>query len=260
MTSDRPNLLLFMPDQLRADAVGAFGNRVVRTPSIDRLAARAVRFREAYSQHSACSQSRISMFTGRYPHVAGHRTLEHLLGPDEPNVFRRLRDSGYHVAMAGARGDMLGSGVTRASCDRFGFTTRPSLDDIARWHRSPHDESSKWYAAFYGGPTEGEMFEFDAASVATAVDWLNDDMPEPWCLFVALLFPHPPFTVERSWYAGMTASTSVDPSHRRSRGSRRSTERSTSGTGSTVSRPTTGRRSFAPTTRWSPGSTGSSGR
>ncbi len=34
----RPNLLLFMPDQLRADAVGAFGNPVVQTPSIDALA------------------------------------------------------------------------------------------------------------------------------------------------------------------------------------------------------------------------------
>jgi arylsulfatase A-like enzyme len=200
MTGDRPNLLLFMPDQLRADAVGVLGNPVVQTPNIDRLAATGTRFTEAYSQHSACAQSRISMFTGLYPHVAGHRTLEHLLGPDEPNLFGRLRDGGYHVALAGARGDMLGTGVTRSSSDRFGFITRPSLDDIARWHASPFDASDKWYAAFYGGPVDGELFEFDAATVATAVDWLTEGMPEPWCLFVALVYPHPPFTVERRWY------------------------------------------------------------
>ena len=40
----RPNIIIFMPDQQRADAVGAFGNPVVRTPNLDALAARGVRF------------------------------------------------------------------------------------------------------------------------------------------------------------------------------------------------------------------------
>jgi arylsulfatase A-like enzyme len=196
----RPNLLLFMPDQLRADRVGAFGNPVVRTPTIDALAARGVRFANAYSQHSVCVQSHISMFTGLYPHVAGHRTLEHLLAPHEPNIFARLREAGYHVALAGARGDMLGPGVTRASSDRFGFTVPPKLEDLARWHHSPFEPGSKWYDAFYGGPIDGDLFEFDAATVRTAVDWLTESLPEPWCLLVALMFPHPPFAVERRWY------------------------------------------------------------
>jgi arylsulfatase A-like enzyme len=189
-----------MPDQLRADCVGAFGNDVVHTPTIDALAARGVRFENAYSQHSVCAQSRISMFTGLYPHVAGHRSLEHLLAAHEPNVFARLRDAGYHVALAGARGDMLGPGVTRASSDRFGFRVPPELEDLARWHRSPFEPGSKWYDAFYGGPIEGELFEFDAATVQTAIEWLSEGLPEPWCLFVALMFPHPPFAVERRWY------------------------------------------------------------
>src|SRR5262245_52585029 len=189
-----------MPDQLRADCVGAFGNPTVLTPTVDALAARGVRFANAYSQHSVCTQSRISMFTGRYPHVAGHRSLEHLLAPHESNVFRRLRDGGYHVALAGARGDMLGPGVTRASSDRFGYTTPPDLDALARWHRSPFEVGSKWYDAFYAGPVDGDLFEFDAATVGTAVDWLTAGLPEPWCLLVALIFPHPPFAVERRWY------------------------------------------------------------
>lgn len=217
MTSlDTPrNLLLFMPDQLRADAVGAFGNPVVHTPNVDALAARGVRFPNAYSQHSVCAQSRISMFTGQYPHVAGHRTLEHLLSPDEPNVFARLRDAGYHVALAGARGDMFGPGVTRASCDRFGFTRRPDLGDLGRWHSSPFEPDSKWYDAFYGGPLDSELFEFDAATVATSIDWVTEGLPEPWCLLVALMFPHPPFAVECRWYdryEGVAMPTPVPPS------------------------------------------------
>jgi arylsulfatase A-like enzyme len=82
--SERPNLLMFMPDQLRADAVGAFGNPVVRTPNIDALAARGTIFSNAFSQHSLCGPSRVSMFTGWYPHVQGHRTLTNLLKPWEP--------------------------------------------------------------------------------------------------------------------------------------------------------------------------------
>jgi len=198
--TDRPNILLFMPDQLRADCVGAFGNPVVQTPNVDALAGRGVRFENAYSQHSVCAQSRISMFTGWYPHVAGHRTLEHLLSADEPNLFARLRTGGYHVAIAGARGDMFAPGVTRSSSDRFGFVVPPSLDDLGRWHASPFEAGSKWYNAFYNGPIEGELFEFDAATVRTACEWLVEGLPEPWCLFVALVFPHPPFAVERKWY------------------------------------------------------------
>ncbi len=213
--TERKNILLFMPDQLRADCVGAFGNPVVRTPSIDALAGRGVRFTNVYSQHSVCAPSRISMFTGLYPHVAGHRTLEHLLAPGEPNVLARLRESGYHVALAGARGDTFGPGVTRASSDRFGFTVPPSLHDLGRWHASPHEPGSKWYDAFYGGPVEGEMFELDAATVGTAIDWLTEGLPEPWCLLVALVFPHPPFTVERRWhelYDGVEMPAPVPPS------------------------------------------------
>lgn len=196
----RANILLFMPDQLRADCLGAFGNSVVHTPAVDALAHGGVRFANAFSQHSVCAQSRISMFTGWYPHVAGHRTLDHLLAPHEPNIFARLRNSGYHVALAGARGDMFAPGVTRSSSDRFGFTRPPNLEDLSTWHTSPYERGSKWYDAFYGGPVDGELFDFDAATVQTARDWLAEGLPEPWCLFVPLVYPHPPFTVERRWY------------------------------------------------------------
>jgi hypothetical protein len=50
-----------MTDQQRAGSVGAFGSAVARTPTIDALAARGTRFNHAYSQHSACSQSRIAI-------------------------------------------------------------------------------------------------------------------------------------------------------------------------------------------------------
>src|SRR5215470_18318278 len=103
--TDRPNLVLFMPDQLRADALGCFGNPTASTPNYDALAARGTTFTNAFAQHSVCSPSRVSMSTGWYPHVAGHRTLTNLIKPWEPDVLQLLHDAGYLVAWAGARGD-----------------------------------------------------------------------------------------------------------------------------------------------------------
>ena len=92
-----PNFLIIVADQLRADAVGAFGNQHVRTPSLDRLAADGTCFTNAYAQHPVCSPSRASFLTGWYPHTAGHRSLRSLIKAGEPNLLRILRDAGYHV-------------------------------------------------------------------------------------------------------------------------------------------------------------------
>ena len=204
--SERPNLLLFMPDQLRADAVGAFGNPVARTPNIDALAARGTRFTNAYSQHSVCSQSRISIFTGWYPHVAGHRTLTNLLKPWEPNLLRILRDAGYHVAWAGHRGDTFAPGVLDDSVNRHGFAVQPSLEamqDLVHHTRGEDDQvGDKLFDAYYVGERSVDgALDLDEATVQTAAQWLAEGLPEPWVLFVALMFPHPPFTVEEPWFS-----------------------------------------------------------
>ena len=99
----RPNFLIIVADQLRADAVGAFGSPIASTPHIDALAERGARFTNAFVQHTVCSPSRASFLTGWYPHVRGHRSLTHLLGPDDPNVLRTLKEAGYHVTHVGDR-------------------------------------------------------------------------------------------------------------------------------------------------------------
>jgi arylsulfatase A-like enzyme len=204
-------MVLFMPDQLRADCVGAFGNPVVRTPHIDALAARGTLFRNTYSQHSVCSPSRVSMLTGWYPHVTGHRTLTHLLKPWEPNVFRLLKEDGYNVAWVGQRGDTFAPGMTEASTSFFGFMdSRP--DPKVMFAPCPYPRDHKLARAYYWGPREGEgaALDLDEANVRTAEQWLAEGPREPWVLFVALLFPHPPFTVEEPWFS-LHARSDVPP-------------------------------------------------
>lgn len=196
----RPNLLLFMTDQQRVDSIGAFGNPVASTPHIDALAAEGTRFTQAYSQHSACSQSRISMLTGWYPHVAGHRTLDHLLKPWEPNVLATLKAAGYHVAWAGIRGDTFAPGLTATSTDFFGYLGSPDLAALAAPHAVTFDDDHPFAHAHYAGLVEGGRTP-DEAAVDTAIQLLAGGLPEPWVLYLTLFAPHPPFAVEEPWFS-----------------------------------------------------------
>jgi Sulfatase len=64
----RPNILIIMPDELRADALGHAGHPVFRTPSIDRLAGEGVVFANTYCTSPLCMPARASMISGTYPH------------------------------------------------------------------------------------------------------------------------------------------------------------------------------------------------
>jgi arylsulfatase A-like enzyme len=197
--AERPNIVLFMPDQLRADCVGAFGNDVVQTPNIDALARRGTIFRQAFSQSSLCSPSRASIFTGWYPHVNGHRRLEYLLKPWEPNLLKSFKEAGYNVAHAGLRGDTFAPGVGEASCDFYGYLVPPK----AVFREFPYPKGHKLMDAFYTGrrEVEGVAVDLDEAAVQTAEQWLLAKPREPWLLFVPLAFPHPPFGVEEPWFS-----------------------------------------------------------
>lgn len=209
----QPNLLLFMPDQLRADAVGCFGS-VGSTPTIDRLAARGVRFTDAWAQHPVCGPSRVSMLTGWYPHVSGHRTLDNLLKPHEPNLFAILRDAGYHVAIAGDRGDAFAPGVTESSSDFCGFIDPPPMEDVLTRWTSPYPDDHRLHRAMYFGETgDADTVDFDEATIRTAERWLAEGAPtdQPWALWVPLIFPHPPFTVDEPWFSMHDRADMPDP-------------------------------------------------
>ena len=98
----RPNLILFNPDQWRVDVMHHAGNPAAVTPNLDLLVqTSAVSFTQTFCQSPVCTPSRCSFMTGWYPHVRGHRTMFHMLRPDEPNLLKTLKDAGYYVWWGG---------------------------------------------------------------------------------------------------------------------------------------------------------------
>ncbi|MFB6217986.1 MAG: sulfatase [Halobacteriaceae archaeon] len=101
---DRPNVLVVLCDQWRAEALGCIGDPNVRTPAIDRLAAEGVCFERAYTPYPVCSPARGSIQTGRYPHAHGVTTNTYHRIPlpaEEDTLAERLRDAGYHTGYVG---------------------------------------------------------------------------------------------------------------------------------------------------------------
>jgi N-sulfoglucosamine sulfohydrolase len=99
--ANRPNVVLFVADDLAWDDCGAFGNPRVKTPNIDRLARGGMRFDRAFVTASSCSPSRSSLITGRYPHNTDAEELHWPLPPGQVTFVEKLRASGYWTAAAG---------------------------------------------------------------------------------------------------------------------------------------------------------------
>jgi arylsulfatase A-like enzyme len=98
---DERNVLFIMCDQLRFDYLGCGGHPRLRTPNIDALAARGVRFTRAYVQSPICGPSRMSFYTGRYMRSHGSNWNGFPLRVGEPTLGDHLNELGVRSVLVG---------------------------------------------------------------------------------------------------------------------------------------------------------------
>jgi len=138
-TAARPNILFVMTDQQRFDCLGANGNPRIRTPNLDRLAAQSVNFENAFVQAPVCVPSRVSYFTGRYPH--SHKNRVNYTPCDSREVFlqKMFGDAGYQT---GAVGKLHYHPPTAAHARSTGWGTVYLDDGVPR--TDAHSDYVKW--------------------------------------------------------------------------------------------------------------------
>lgn len=195
--TQQPNIVIFMPDEMRWDCVGYAGNRHINTPNFDRFADENAPFSHFFVNHTVCTPSRICMFTGWPPHVAGHRTLWHMLRPHQPNVFRYLKQAGYHVEMWG-KNDLLAQGSFPDSISNVG-----EIDfDYKSFTANPWDRDDRRFRSLYFGRRgDSASRDSDRQWIEGALEFLASDPPEPFCLYLPLIFPHCPYWCEEPYFS-----------------------------------------------------------
>ncbi|GAB4040002.1 MAG: sulfatase-like hydrolase/transferase [Rubrivivax sp.] len=147
------NVLFIMADQLRWDHLGCAGHPWLKTPNLDALAARGLRFANAFVNSGVCGPSRMSYYTGRYPISHGATWNRVPLSVGEVTLGEMLRGAGLSLALAGkthvmpdrhglARLQLEGGSELATLLERGGF------EEIDRYdgHHAPGDESG--YPAF----------------------------------------------------------------------------------------------------------------
>ncbi len=143
----KPNLLLILPDQHRHDAIGAAGDPVVATPTLDRLAREGTMFTRMWCQGPSCRPARASLITGRYPHQHG------IVGPDAPandpawpTVMKQLQSAGYATATFGKTDygfkDNTGRSLPEGDRGREGGPESATDGDVREMH--PFIRSFGW--------------------------------------------------------------------------------------------------------------------
>jgi iduronate 2-sulfatase len=209
----RPNVLFIISDDLN-NSLGCYGHPLAKTPNIDRLAQRGVRFERAYCQFPLCGPSRNSMLTGLYPNSTGillnsqifRQTIPRQISL--PHAFRR---EGYFAARigklyhynvpksVGTNGhDDPGSWeleLNPAGCDRLLeesdiFSLRPgSFGGTLSWYASPR----------------GDLLHTDGM-LATDAEWVLErcarDNERPFFLAVGFYRPHTPYVAPQTYFEG----------------------------------------------------------
>ena len=204
--ASRPNIILFVADEMRADTLACYGNPMTKTPNFDRLAAEGTKFANCQVQFPVCGPSRCSMVTGWPASVHGHRSQTYFLRRHEPNLFRYLKHAGYDVFWFG-KNDML-------AAESF-------YDSVTRWKEGGIYVSSSAQAAspvtpgvhsFLFPPTnEDRRKTHDYALVQSAFEILERKESErPFCIFLALNQPHPPYEAPVDFYS-MYSPSAIPP-------------------------------------------------
>lgn len=210
------NVLFIISDDLTYTALSCYGNTVCKTPNIDRLAERGVRFTRAFCQGTYCGPSRASFMSGYYPHATGalgYTNPRPLIG-DRATWPEHFKDHGYYAARVSKIFHMgVPGGIEKGD---------HGADDALSWTERFNSQGPEWRAAGEGETLEGnpdgtrpvvggntfvvveadgdDLVHSDGKTAVQAAQLIEKHKQEPFWLGVGFVRPHVPFVAPRSYY------------------------------------------------------------
>jgi arylsulfatase len=187
----KPNLILFLPDQQRADTIACYGGKKVHAPNLNKLAAESVVFERSYVTHPVCTPSRSSLMTGTWPHINGCTRNSVALDRRFRSFAELIDDKDYRTGYMGKW--HLGDG--------------PALRGFQQWisAEEPGDYTNFLFAA--GLTPDDKYGAFSELAISNlpvelsrprflekhACQFIEKHFRDPFILVVAFVEPHSPY-------------------------------------------------------------------
>jgi len=186
-SAKRPNLVFFLGEGQRADALSIAGNPILKTPNHDRVGREGMRFENAFCTNALCAPARAVALTGQYSRTTGALSnhVKEPLPADIPLFTEMLREAGYEIALVGK------------VHGRNGFEERHW--DYYFGHNDPANNYNNPFFKEGRNGQVGPQQQFhnvypDDLAVDRALAWLDEDRGDkPFCLLVWFVAPHEPF-------------------------------------------------------------------
>ncbi len=197
VAADRPNLIFILCDDLAQGDLGCYGQKLIQTPNLDRMAAEGTRFPQFYSGTSVCAPSRSSLMTGLH---TGHCPIranrevqpegQKPLPEETVTVAQVLKSAGYATACMGKWGmgmfDTSGSPLKKGFDHFYGYNCQ----------RHAHSYFPKYLW------NDDRRVELDGRAYAQDLiqgdveKWVRDHAAEPFFLYYAITLPHGKFEID----------------------------------------------------------------
>ena len=207
----RPNIIFILADDLGYGDLGSYGQTVIQTPELDRMAAEGIRFTQFYAGATVCAPSRSVLMTGQHmghTHVRGNapgpRMDAQSLRDVDVTVAEVLKAAGYSTALFGKWGlgevDLQGHPLKQGFDTFFGYLNQVHAHNyypeflwkgLERMQlRNKVQRVSRTYGGFTGGwATERNEYSHDVI-MREATAWLEDQGDAPFFMYLALTIPH----------------------------------------------------------------------
>jgi arylsulfatase A-like enzyme len=200
-TARRPNIIFIMADDLGYGDLGVYGQKLVKTPNIDRLAAEGIRFTQYYAGSTVCAPSRSVLMTGlNTGHTYIRGNSKDNFRPEDLTVAEVLKRAGYRTGLIGKWG--LGhegsTGVpTRQGFDYFyGYLDQTHAHNYYPTFLLRNEERVRLRNVV---PNEGPVGQGVASEkidyshdlmAAEAIDFIDREARSPFFLYLAFTLPH----------------------------------------------------------------------
>ena len=207
MTDEKTNLLFLLGESHAPNLLGILGNSYIKTPNLDRLAARGMLYDNAYCASPLCVPARAALATGRFPHETRYWDSSMAYDGNTDSWMKRLRGAGYETVG-------IGKMHFRSDDDDYGFNrfieTMHIADGVGdlvsalRYEQEEPDYQGLWdiWTSQYGTDDSGPYRQYDERITGEAIGWLENEagtLSQPWALSVHFIAAHAPFVTPEAF-------------------------------------------------------------